>query len=151
MPHRPSKSELRARDRLLYNLYYLQRDDFIDITLRDQVPEAWHTLELDVECSEPKEKITLYLDRSVVRLFRAMGRGYQGRINRLLSTWAQMKIAAEVALEDKLKARLADPDARASSPNEVITCLMSLCHRSHFGHVESPNQTVFPSVNFLSF
>ena len=63
MPHRPSKSELRARDRLLYNLYYLQRDDFIDITLRDQVPEAWHTLELDVDCSEPKEKITLYLDR----------------------------------------------------------------------------------------
>jgi hypothetical protein len=56
MPHRPSKSELRARDRLLYNLYYLQRDDFIDITLRDQVPEAWHTLELDVECSKPKEK-----------------------------------------------------------------------------------------------
>ena len=112
MPHRPSKSELRARDRLLYNLYYLQRDDFIDITLRDQVPEAWHTLELDVDCSEPKEKITLYLDRSVVRLFRAMGRGYQGRINRLLSTWAQMKIAGEVALEDKLKARLADPDAR---------------------------------------
>ena len=112
MPHRPSKSELRARDRLLYNLYYLQRDDFIDITLRDQVPEAWHTLEFDVECSEPKEKITLYLDRLVVRLFRAMGRGYQGRINRLLSTWAQMKIAGEVALEDKLKARLADPDAR---------------------------------------
>ena len=65
-----------------------------------------------MECSEPKEKITLYLDRSVVRLFRAMDRGYQGRINRLLSTWAQMKIAGEVALEDKLKARLADPDAR---------------------------------------
>ena len=59
MPHRPSKSELRARDRLLYNLYYLQRDDFIDITLRDQVPEAWHTLELDVECSEPKENHAL--------------------------------------------------------------------------------------------
>ena len=112
MPHRPSKSELRARDRLLYNLYYLQRDDFIDITLRDQVPEAWHTLELDVDCSEPKEKITLYLDRSVVRLFRAMVRGYQGRINRLLSTWAQMKIAGEVALEENLKARLANPDAR---------------------------------------
>jgi hypothetical protein len=41
-----------------------------------------------------------------------MGRGYQGRINRLLSTWAQMKIADEVALEKNLKARLADPDAR---------------------------------------
>ena len=32
--------------------------------------------------------------------------------DQLLSTWAQMKIASEVALEDKLKARLADPDAR---------------------------------------
>ena len=112
MPHRPSKSELRAHDRLLYNLYYLQRDDFIDITLRDQVPKAWHSLEFDVECSEPKEKITLYLDRSVVWLFRALGRAYQGRINRLLSTRAQMKITSEVALEDKLKARLANLDAR---------------------------------------
>jgi hypothetical protein len=61
---------------------------------------------------QAERKITLYLDRSVVRLFRAMGRGYQGRINRLLSTWAQMKIAGEVALEDKLKARLADSNAR---------------------------------------
>ena len=32
--------------------------------------------------------------------------------DRLLSTWAQMKIAGEVALEENLKARLANPDAR---------------------------------------
>ena len=40
MPQHRSKSELRAYDRLPYKLYYLQRNDFIEDTLRDQVPEA---------------------------------------------------------------------------------------------------------------
>ena len=57
------------------------------------VPDAWHVIELDVDVEEPKEKVTLYLDRSVARLFRGMGKGYQDRINRILVTWAQMKIA----------------------------------------------------------
>jgi len=38
----------------------------------------------------------LYLDATVAKFFRAMGRGYQDRINRLLRVYAQAKIA-EVA------------------------------------------------------
>ena len=37
--------------------------------------------------------ISAYLDRAVVRCFRAMGGGYQARINRILETWVQMKMA----------------------------------------------------------
>ncbi|WP_348540471.1 BrnA antitoxin family protein [Shimia sp. R9_3] len=48
---------------------------------------------------ERKEKVTLYLDKSVARFYRAMGKGYQARINRLLATWAQMKIAEELHID----------------------------------------------------
>lgn len=54
---------------------------------------------------EKKEKVTLYLDRSVARCFRGMGRGYQARINQLLRTWMQMKIAREVEIDEALNER----------------------------------------------
>ena len=42
--------------------------------------------------AEEKVKVTLRLDASVARLFRAMGKGYQARINLILSSYAQMRI-----------------------------------------------------------
>ena len=42
---------------------------------------------------EPKEKVTLYLDRSVARMYRGLGNGYQGVINRVLRVWMQCKAA----------------------------------------------------------
>ena len=65
--------------------------------------------------------MTLYLDRSVARAFKAMGQGYQARINRILLTWIQMKAArmmeAEAYLAKRQAAALAreqdhPPDAR---------------------------------------
>lgn len=110
---RMSKTERLARDRLMRDLIHLSRDDWIDATLAEAVPDAWHTLEADLEVEEPREKVTLYLDRSVARFYRAMGRGYHARINRLLRTWAQMKIAGEVRLDDYLARRVAGDEAAA--------------------------------------
>lgn len=56
-------------------------------------PDAWRSIEHDIPVEEPKEKVTLYLDRSLVRLFRNMGRGYQARINRILVLWAKHVVA----------------------------------------------------------
>ncbi len=42
---------------------------------------------------EKKVQVTIRLDESVAKFYRAMGRGYQGRINRVLATYAQMRIA----------------------------------------------------------
>jgi len=103
---RMTKSEKLAREGLMKNLVFLSQETWIPSTIALEVPEAWHTLEADVDVEEPKEKVTLYLDRSVARFYRAMGKGYHARINRLLATWAQMKIAGEVELEAKLKERL---------------------------------------------
>ncbi|MGX0879161.1 uncharacterized protein (DUF4415 family) [Roseovarius sp. MBR-154] len=104
---RMTKTQTRARDLLMRDLIHLTREDWIPATLTETVPAAWHTLEADLEVEEPREKVTLYLDRSVARFYRGMGRGYHARINRLLRTWAQMKIAGEVRLEEYLAKRVA--------------------------------------------
>jgi len=104
---RLTKTQTLARDTLMRDLIHLSRDGWIDTTLAEEVPDAWHTLEADLDVEEPREKVTLYLDRSVVRFYRGMGRGYHARINRLLRTWAQMKIAGEVQLDAYLAKRVA--------------------------------------------
>jgi len=103
---RLTKTQRLARDRLMRDLIHLSRDDWITATLPDAVPDAWHTLEADLDVQEPRVKVTLYLDRSVARFYRGMGRGYHARINRLLRTWAQMKIAGEVQLDAYLAKRV---------------------------------------------
>jgi len=104
--NRPTKTERMAREGLMKNLIALQRDTWIAATLREEIPEAWHTLEADLDVEEEKVKVTLYLDASVARFYKAMGKGYHTRINRLLATWAQMKIAGEVKLDEALERRL---------------------------------------------
>lgn len=103
-----TKAQRMAREALGRNLLVLTSETWVTEALREAVPEAWHTLEQDLDVVEPKEKVTLYLDRSVAKFYRAMGQGYQARINRLLATWAQMKIAEEVQLDAHLAARLKD-------------------------------------------
>ncbi|CUH54408.1 BrnA antitoxin family protein [Shimia marina] len=96
---RDSKTKRAAREGLARNLLVLTSQAWVGAALREAVPEAWHHLEQDLDVSERKEKVTLYLDRSVAQFYRAMGKGYQARINRLLATWAQMKIAEEIRHE----------------------------------------------------
>ncbi|TCL08448.1 BrnA antitoxin of type II toxin-antitoxin system [Shimia isoporae] len=100
-----TKTQRIARAKLARNMLLLNSESWLPVALREDIPEAWHTLELDLDVEEPKEKVTLYLDRSVARFYRAMGRGYHARINRLLATWAQMKIADEVQVEKALSRR----------------------------------------------
>lgn len=88
-----TKTERLNRDRLIRNLQALEDESRIDDLLRDLVPDAWRTLEDDVDVRERKVQITLRLDESVAKFFRAYGPGYQARINRVLATFAQMRIA----------------------------------------------------------
>lgn len=105
-----------------HQLLYLQTlassEDYFLETARKEVPEAWHTLEMDVETERPKEKVTLYLDRAVLAMFREMGKGYQGRINRILETWMQMKMAEKAAF--RLEVVDAVTDAREGMTREDV-------------------------------
>ncbi|MBD3665888.1 BrnA antitoxin family protein [Sulfitobacter aestuariivivens] len=104
-----TKTQRIARERLIYHLWLAEIDyDLDDQALRAEVPDAWHTIEADLDCHEPKVKVSLYLDRSVARVFRAMGQGYQARINRILATWLQHRAAGLQERERKLVDRLAN-------------------------------------------
>ncbi len=103
---RKTKTQRTAHERLRRDLQFLGGEDWITLSIREEIPEAWHTLEQDVEVAEKKTKVTLYLDASVARFYRAMGHGYQERINRLLSTWMNMKIAEDLELERMLEMRM---------------------------------------------
>jgi uncharacterized protein (DUF4415 family) len=79
--------------RLSHSLTEQVDEDRIVFELEGAIPDSWAMLEADVACSEKKVKVTLYLDASVAKFFRGMGKGYQERINRLLRLYAQAKIA----------------------------------------------------------
>lgn len=95
-----TKTQRIALDRLGKRSNELRNTPLWVYDLRKEVPSAWATLEQDIDVEEPKVKITLRLDASVAKFFRAMGSGYQARINRVLATYAQLKIA-EVLENDR--------------------------------------------------
>ncbi len=97
-----SKTHRLALDRLGKRSLDLVDTPIWVYDLRDEVPAAWTTLEQDVDVEEPKVKITLRLDESVAKYYRAMGKGYQERINRVLATYAQMKIARVMELDREI-------------------------------------------------
>lgn len=89
-----SKTKRLAWERLMANALELQQErEGPYLFLREVAPQAWDTLEADVDVREKKVRVTLMLDESVAKFFRGQGAGYQARINRVLATYAQMKIA----------------------------------------------------------
>jgi len=84
----------------------LGSDEGIWWKVQQKVPAAWATLEEDIDCDEPRVKITLRVDASVARVFRAMGKGYQARMNRVLATYAQMRIGEVEREAEALSAML---------------------------------------------
>ncbi|SFR32046.1 BrnA antitoxin of type II toxin-antitoxin system [Yoonia tamlensis] len=104
---RMTKAERIARQKMMRYLYEENIDQTdLSLELRDKVPLAWHTLEHDLDVEEPKVKITLRLDASVAKFYRAMGTGYQARISRILGLWANMKIGEALRMEEAIYAQM---------------------------------------------
>ena len=101
---RMTKSQRIARDKLSHYLWLASQEEEISAAMRKEVPLAWYRLATDLDVQEPKTKITLRLDESVAKFFRAMGPGYQARINRILGTWAQLKIGEALEWDRKINA-----------------------------------------------
>ncbi|WP_417248363.1 BrnA antitoxin family protein [Celeribacter sp.] len=114
-----TKTKRLALERLSRTAEALRRFEPMDWDVRDVVPEAWKTLEQDVDVAEKKVKITLRLDESVAKFFRAQGEGYQARINHVLATFAQMKIA-QVDLYDRRFAAWEHAYAQGKSDIECL-------------------------------
>lgn len=87
------RSRRLAAERLIAHRIAAEFDEDHDWDVREKIPEAWLSLDQDVDVWEPRVKVTLRLDESVAKFYRAQGRGWHARVNRVLATYAQMKIA----------------------------------------------------------
>ncbi|MEO1238346.1 MAG: BrnA antitoxin family protein [Pseudomonadota bacterium] len=116
-PRKGPKTQRLAEQRLKRLLLELY-DETMPSEAEWTIPEAWATLEQDIDVEEKKVKITIRLDESVVKFFRTMGVGYQARMNRVLATYAQMKIAEvrwyEGAMSDARRQTQAEAKAAAT-------------------------------------
>jgi len=109
---KPRPTARTAREQLRRSLAEIGEDEALALSAVAEMPEAWSSLDEDVPCREMQERITLRLDASVVRFFRAMGLGYQRRINRVLKTYAQMRIGQVFELVERMETE--DPDMAPS-------------------------------------
>lgn len=98
-----TKATRLAYERLMAHALETQMEgDEPYLFLHEIVPKAWDTLESDVDVEEKKIRLTLRVDESVAKFYRAMGPGYQARMNRVLATFAQMRIAKVREAEDRM-------------------------------------------------
>ena len=70
MPKMTGTKTRRMADARFHQLLYFissEGDDFLEEAKR-AVSEAWLTLEMDVETDAAKQKVSLYLDRSFVKM-----------------------------------------------------------------------------------
>ena len=90
---KPTKTERLARERLLKNFNALEYEPAMHYYVEQFVPEAWTTLAQDIDVEERRVKVTLWLDESVAKFYRATGKGWHARVSRVLATYAQLQIA----------------------------------------------------------
>jgi len=102
----PPRGKMTARARASY--YYmaeamrrLEWDLHHRIEATGRIPEAWHEIAQRVE-PQPTERVTLRLDRDVVKFFRSMGTGYGPRINDVLRSYMHARIAGVIRGADTM-------------------------------------------------
>ncbi len=92
----------------------LEHDLHHRIELTGQVPKLWEEVG-KTRGPQPKVRISLWVERDVVRVFKSMGAGYQTRMNDVLRLWVQARIAGvirSVEQAEMFEAR----DGRAPAP-----------------------------------
>lgn len=114
-----TKTAREARRRLARQLDGADGDLALWRAVQERVPEAWAWIEEDLDLPERRERITIRLDRSVVQVFRAMGPGYQHAINRVLSTYVQMRIGEVERAKGRVGRVDPPPEARAEEAPSV--------------------------------
>ena len=69
-----------------------------------KIPQGWHNIWRERDRRDiQRMRITLTIDADIVRFFKAMGSGYQPRINRVLRAFMHDRLAGLVAgPEDRL-------------------------------------------------
>lgn len=105
-PPASPRGKMTARARASY--YYmaeamrrLEWDLHHKIEATGRIPEEWHEIAQRAE-RQPTERVTLRLDRDVVKFFRSMGTGYGPRINDVLRSYMHARIAGVIRGADTM-------------------------------------------------
>ncbi|MBM2575055.1 BrnA antitoxin family protein [Jannaschia sp. Os4] len=98
MAARGTKAERRAADAMARAMLRFEWDMHHAVTRRGRVPEAWR--EVWQHRSAVKERVTMRVDRDVMRFFRSMGDGYGPRINTVLRAFMEARLAGMLEGED---------------------------------------------------
>lgn len=65
------------------------------IEATSRVPTEWHEIARRVH-DQPTERVTVRIDRDVLRFFRSMGAGYGPRINQVLRSYMHARLAGVI-------------------------------------------------------
>ena len=100
-PVQPDRLRTIAQEKA-YVAYVMQLQE-LEIMVRHQklkdalVPRDWHTIEETVPVQPPRTKLTVRFDADMVKWFRAMGLGYQARMNAVLRAYMLAMKSREIA------------------------------------------------------
>jgi uncharacterized protein (DUF4415 family) len=93
-----TKQTPRQRAQMTYMMDVMRRlewDLHNTIELTGRIPEAWHQIATATPRSA-KVKVTLDLERDVVKFFKSMGEGYGPRINDVLRSYMHARLAGVI-------------------------------------------------------
>ncbi len=91
-----SKAEERNCAALELELIELRRWLNFGRLKQDFVPRDWHRIEREVPVRARKTRITAGFDADLVKWFRAMGHGYQARMNAVLRAYMLAVVSKEI-------------------------------------------------------
>lgn len=116
----PLRGKMTARARASY--YYmaeamrrLEWDLHHTIEATGRIPEEWHEIAQQAN-RQPTERVTLRLDRDVVKFFRSMGAGYGPRINDVLRSYMHARLAGVIRGADTMELFRAPDEVQDERP-----------------------------------
>lgn len=78
----------------------LEHDVLSAVVEAQGLPEDWHAIAQDSPTEGARDKVTMRIDRVVLRFFRSMGPDYQRRMVRVLRAWMHGRLAKVIAGPD---------------------------------------------------
>ena len=91
----PPLSQTRADHALIRDLRLLQ-DELLQSWIERSLPEGWNGLESSAPVPPGKTRVTIRLDSDMLRWFKALGPGYQGRINDVLRIYWNALVSGRI-------------------------------------------------------
>ena len=92
------KMTAKARENFFYMSEAMRRlewDLHHTIEATNRIPEEWHEI-AQRRHPQPTERVTVRLDRDVLKFFRSMGQGYGPRLNEVLRSYMHARLAGVI-------------------------------------------------------